>query len=180
MNNYKKQLRSSEPSPNGEGFIFIEMKVILTNEQFKRLHEQTDEPKRKRRTSAEIEKEREEWDRNYREKLHQVKNKIQEIIDNSIIPEFNNEPRKIKILSSEIDDIVLNVGGNLANIYPKIVFSPTNEEVQKDFVKNGFFPYILLAPFYNLLRERLQYVFDKRRIGVSQENINYEIIPFKK
>jgi hypothetical protein len=70
----------------------------------------------------------------------------------------------------------LNVGGNIANIYPKIVFTAIDDEMAEYFRKNGFFPYIVLDPFYSLLRKKLFDVFN-RRVGVSQERINYEYIP---
>lgn len=157
------------------------MKVILTKKQFDRISEQISEkPKRKRRTSYEIEKEEKEWQKLYNQRLQKVKNKLQSVIDNIVIPEFNKQGRDIKILSTEIEDLVLNVGPNLANIYPKITFTSKNQEVENYFKKNGFSPYFLLSPFYNLLREKLNKIDEKKRIGVSQEVINYEYLPFKK
>ena len=157
------------------------MKIILTKKQLDKISEQISEkPKRKRRTSLEIQKEKEEWEKGYREKFFKVKNKLQEVIDNVVIPEFNSQGRNIKIVSSEIDDLVLNVGRNLANIYPKIKFTSKDQEYENYLKKNGFFPYFLLSPFYNLLREKLNNVYKNERIGVSQENMNYEYIPYQK
>jgi hypothetical protein len=153
------------------------MRYLITQSQYQTILEQnSDKPKRKRRSSEEIEKERLEWEEGYMKRREEVKNKLQKAIDEEIIPFFNSESWRIKIISSEIQDIALNVGPNIANIYPKIVFTAIDDEMAEYFRKNGFFPYIVLDPFYSLLRRKLFDVFN-RRVGVSQERINYEYIP---
>jgi len=133
--------------------------------------------KRKRRTSAQIEKERLEWEERFKKKYTEIKNRLQKEINQIIIPLFNQGDYEIKIISAEIEDMQLNVGSNIANIYLFIKFTSKDKETENNFRKKGFYPYFLLSPFYSLVRKKLREVYNQR-VGVSQEQMNYKIIPF--